>query len=404
MRGELDGRTLSIWFSLGHWANDCGPGAVWIIAPAIAVALGLSPGELGLLIAIHSTGAALAYFPAGVLADRVANHGRLLLFTFVWVAAGYALGSQAPGFWSIALMLAVAGLGDAAWHPIATGVLVRLQPGRRAEALGIHALGGTLAEVTAPLAMGLLLSLFDWRTALLFAALPAAVMAFAFLAIARRVPHARTARISAADLLGLLRSWRRPAGLRLVGTISAYNMANMAILAMMPLYLQARHGFDPAETGIAFSAMVFLGAVLQPLTGRLSDGLGRKPLILAGNLVAALGALAVFLFGGAVPAALAGFAVAIMALTAVRSAHLAAAVDYSSQREATTLGLAFAVLDGVGALGAWLAGLVANLELEYAFLLAAGFSLAAAGLGLLLGIAGPSAAPAERAARETLPS
>ncbi len=397
MPGELGARPLSIWFSLGHWANDSAPGAVWIIAPAIAVALGLSPGELGLLIAIHSVGAALAYVPAGILADRVADHGRLLLFTFVWVAAGYALGSQAPGFWSIALMLAVAGLGDAAWHPIATGVLVRLQPGRRAEALGIHAIGGTLAEVTAPLAMGLLLSFVDWRTSLLFAALPAAVTAFAFLAIVRRVPRARTARISGADLLDMLRLWRRPAGLRLVGTISAYNMANMAILAMMPLYLQTRHGFAPVETGIAFSAMIFLGAICQPLAGRLSDGLGRKPLILAGNLTAALAALAVFLLGGSILLALAGFAVAILALTAVRSAHLAAAVDYSSQREATTLGLAFALLDGVGALGAWLAGLVANLELEYAFLLAAGFSLAAAGLGLLLSRAHPARQATERA-------
>ena len=144
-------RSIFLWFSLGHWANDSAPGAVWIIAPAIALAMGLTPGELGLLIAIHSTGAALAYLPAGVLADRVANQGRLLHMTFLWVAVGYVLAAFAPGFWTIALMLAVAGLGDAAWHPIATGVLVRLRPHRRAEALGIHALGGTLAEVTAPL-------------------------------------------------------------------------------------------------------------------------------------------------------------------------------------------------------------------------------------------------------------
>ena len=89
-------------------------------------------------IAIHSIGSALAYLPAGILADRIADHGRLLLATFVWVAVGYALSALAPGFWTVAIMLAVAGLGDAAWHPIATGVLVRLRPERRAEALGVH--------------------------------------------------------------------------------------------------------------------------------------------------------------------------------------------------------------------------------------------------------------------------
>lgn len=385
MRRDLDPRSLAIWFSLGHWANDCGPGAVWIIAPAIAVAMGLTPGELGLLIAIHSTGAALAYLPAGILADRIAVHGRLLLATFVWVSLGYAASALAPGYWSVAVMLAVAGLGDAAWHPIATGVLVRLRPDRRAEALGVHAIGGTLAEVTAPLAMGVLLGLFDWRGALLFAALPAALMAVAFIPVSRRVPQARGARLSAADMAALLRAWRRPAGLGIAATTAAYNMANMAILAMMPLYLQSAHRFRPAETGIAFSAMIFLGAVVQPAMGRLSDRVGRKPVILIGNLAAALAAFTVWLFGAQTAVALAGFALAIMSLTAIRSAHLAAAVDYSGHREATTLGLTFALLDGVGALGAWLAGLAADFELALAFLLAAALSLAAGLISLPLG-------------------
>lgn len=387
MRQDLDPRRLAIWFSFGHWANDCGPGAVWIIAPAIAVAMGLTPGELGLLIAIHSFGAALAYFPAGILADRIADHGRLLLATFVWVAVGYAASALAPGFWSVAVLLAIAGLGDAAWHPIATGVLVRLRPDRRAEALGVHAIGGALAEVTAPLAMGVLLGLFDWRIALMFAALPAALMAVAFIPVSRRVPQARTARLSAVDLAALMRAWRRPAGLGIVATTAAYNMANIAILAMMPLYLQSAHGFRPAETGIAFSVMIFLGAVVQPLMGRVSDRVGRKPVIVTGNLVAALAAFAVWLAGDQLVVALAGFALAIMSLTAIRAAHLAAAVDYSGHREATTLGFTFALLDGVGALGAWLAGLAANIELALAFLLAAGLSLAAGLISLPLGYA-----------------
>lgn len=387
MRHDLNPRALAIWFSVGHWANDCGPGAVWIIAPAIAVAMGLTPGEVGLLIAIHSVGAALAYLPAGLIADRIADHGRLLLATFVWVAIGYALSALAPGFWSVALMLAIAGLGDAAWHPIATGVLVRLRPERRAEALGVHAIGGTLAEVTAPLAMGVLLGLFDWRVSLMFAALPAALMALAFAPVARRVPRAATTRLAAADLGDLLRAWRRPSGLGLVATTCAYNMANLAILAMMPLYLQSAHAFSPAETGMAFAAMIFLGAVVQPPMGRVSDRIGRKPVIVAGNLVAALAAAAVWLLGDQTVVALAGLALAIVSLTAIRAAHLAAAVDYSGHREATTLGFTFALLDGVGALGAWLAGLAANVELALAFALAAGLSLAAGLLSLPLGFA-----------------
>jgi MHS family proline/betaine transporter-like MFS transporter len=124
-------------------------------------------------------------------------------------------------------------------------------------------------------------------------------------------------------------------------------MANLAILAMMPLYLQRAHDFAPAETGIAFSAMILLGAMIQPLAGRISDRAGRRPVIAIGNAVAAFAALAVWLFGDLTVVAVAALAIAVMTLTSIRAALLAAAVDYVGRREATTLGLAFVLLDGV---------------------------------------------------------
>ena len=54
---------------------------------------------------------------------------------------------------------------------------------------------------------------------------------------------------------------------------------------------------------------------------------------------------------------------------------LALAVDFAGQREATTLGFVFVLMDGVGAFGALLAGVVGDFQLHYAFLLAAGFSI-----------------------------
>ena len=58
------------------------------------------------------------------------------------------------------------------------------------------------------------------------------------------------------------------------------------------------------------------------------------------------------------------------ALVAIRSVVLASAVDYSGKREATTLGFTYAVMDGVGALGAVAAGALGNVDLRYAFILA----------------------------------
>ena len=76
-----------------------------------------------------------------------------------------------------------------------------------------------------------------------------------------------------------------------------------------------------------------------------------------------------------------GASVAIALLTAVRPVILAAAVDFSSQSESTTLGIVFAMLDGVGALGAICGGVVAEWDLHYAFAFAATVALLSAGIG-----------------------
>ncbi len=367
------GPSLLPVFILGHFAIDWAPTAVWLVVPAIAVAMNLSPAEVGLMFTIHSAGAALAFLPAGTLADRVANRGRLLLLTFWWVAAGYAVASFAPGYWSIALLLAFAGLGDAAWHPIATGVLVQQTPQRRAQSLGAHAIGGSLAAVLAPLSIGFLLEYVDWRGALLISALPATVMGLVFLRVAKHVPPPAQGSMSWADAHALWRSWLRPGGLALIVMIGAYSMAMMALLAMTPLFLQTVHGVTTAATGIAFSLMLLFGALLQPAVGKFSDRVGWRPIFTGGNLIVVAAALGIALAPGPV-AAVSAMVVTATALVGIRSVVLAAAVEYSGRREATTLGFTFAVMDGVGALGAVTAGALGNVDLRYAFFLVAGLS------------------------------
>ena len=152
---------------------------------------------------------------------------------------------------------------------------------------------------------------------------------------------------------------------------------------MTPLYLQTVQDYPSAATGLVFSAMLLAGAVLQPFVGHLSDGIGRKPVLVVGNLVAAIAAAVIVLSDGG-DLMLVGLVVAAGALTGIRSVVLAAAVDFAGGREATTLGLAFVLMDGVGALGAVLAGAVGSIDLVYAFALAAGLSALAAATALTL--------------------
>lgn len=372
---------MLISFSVGHFCNDFAPCAIWIIGPAVALAMDLSPAQLGMLFAIHSVGSALAYFPAGMVSDHISDRGRLLLLTFVWVAVGYFIASFAPNYWMLAILLAIAGVGDAVWHPVATGVLVQQFPNARAKALGIHAMGGTFAEVLGPLTVGFLLLYVDWQTALKLCVIPTVIMAIVFIPHAMKVPKRNRVNISRADFVTIWQTWRTPAGMRFVMLICCYNMALVSMLSMIPLHLQKTHGLSISMTGIAFSIMLLAGALLQPVIGGVSDRIGRRSITTIGNLIAALCAVVMFLSPGLIVLIIVQI-IAIGTLVSIRSALLAASVEHAGNKESTTLGLAFSLMDGVGALGALFAGLVGTIQLEYAFGLAAVLSFAAMILAL----------------------
>lgn len=348
----------------------------------------LSPSDLGLMVSLTAIGGALSLIPAGMLSDHTRRRGTLFVSTFVWIVVGYSLASMAPDFWSLTLLLAVAGMGSSAWHPLATGTLTQILPAQRARVLGIHAMGGTLAEVFAPVLTGALLVYVDWRQGLLLAVVPAVALGFVFLALRGRltVPVASDARM--VDLKDLAKRWLSRVGLLLVAMISIYNMAIMAVLAMATLFIVNDLGLSEFWAGIAFAAMILAGAVLQPVMGHLSDTLGRRR-IFAFSLLAAAP------FGFLMPLveapwlALAFLIIMIGAFYGVRSVVLASALDFAGKREGTTLALAFVLMDGVGALGAFLGGYVGDFDLAYAFVLASVFAVVAAILSAASTLASP---------------
>ncbi len=363
---------------LGHLTNDWVAGTLWLIAPAIAASMGLGPSEVGLMLAINGMGAGLAYLPAGLIADRSSRPGILMMLSFWWVAIGYLSATLAPGFWAITLLLAFGVMGDAFWHPVATGVLMKEMPHRRAHALGIHAVGGSIgAEVLGPLATGFLLGYFSWQTSLQILVIPVVAMGLIFIPVSRRISANVQVKNSHIDFKAILKLWSSRKGVGLILMMIFYNMALIAMLGMTPLFLQSVHALSTFHAGLIFAVLLMLGTIFQPVFGNYTDRMGRKPVILLVFLISSFCALIVGISTSLI-GAIFGLLPAVALLTAVRPVVLAATVDFSGKSEATTLGLVFTLLDGVGMLGALFAGMIGEIALAWAYLLAASLSFVAA--------------------------
>ncbi|QDP38839.1 DHA2 family efflux MFS transporter permease subunit [Radiobacillus deserti] len=65
-------------------------------------------------------------------------------------------------------------------------------------------------------------------------------------------------------------------------------MAMFAAMILIPLYLQLIRGFTPLESGLLLLPGALISAVMSPITGKLFDKIGARPLALTGLFITAL--------------------------------------------------------------------------------------------------------------------
>jgi len=147
----------------------------WLISE-----FGLSYSELGLLVSVFFVISGVGQALAGFLVDRVGARPVLFLalcsFTLAALAAGFA-----QGYTGLLLAAALAGLGNAPFHPVDFTILnKRVSPARLGHGFSVHGISGNLGWAAAPVFMaGIASATGSWRTA----ALAAAVLAAGVLAL-----------------------------------------------------------------------------------------------------------------------------------------------------------------------------------------------------------------------------
>ncbi|MEO8668416.1 MAG: MFS transporter [Bauldia sp.] len=154
---------------VGHGASHFFHLVVPSLFPLIKLDLGVSYAQLGLLTTLMFVVSGISQTVCGFLVDHLG--ARRILFTGLALLAGAIfLCGLAPGYPALLVLMAVAGLGNAVFHPADYAILGgSIARGRLGRAYGIHTLGGNLGWAAAPATMLFLAQFVGWRGALMIA-------------------------------------------------------------------------------------------------------------------------------------------------------------------------------------------------------------------------------------------
>jgi MFS family permease len=156
---------------LAHASSHFGHLLLPLMFPVFMTEFGLSFSELGLLMTVFFVVSGVGQASAGFVVDRLGARPLLFVALGIFVTACVAA-SQVTGYTGLLLVAALAGLGNATFHPVDFTILnQRVSAPRLGYAFSAHGLTGNLGWAAAPVFFAGMGIAVGWRNAYLAAAL-----------------------------------------------------------------------------------------------------------------------------------------------------------------------------------------------------------------------------------------
>lgn len=385
-----------------HVVNDFYAGAVAALLPFLVLEQRYDYAAVAGITLAATSLSSVAQPAFGILSDRVPS--RWLILAGLSVAAtGIALSGVVSGsYWLTWVVIAISGIGIAAYHPAAT-MAAREAGGGSNRSMSFFSVGGNVGVALAPTGVLLAVGTFGLAGTPLLA-IPAAVMVVVY-ALRMRAVRMRAVRTRAGGVAEtaavepaveiareeleepatasarppLRDDWRAFAWLTLV--LAFWSVAYVGTSSFISLFSIQQFGADEATASIALSVFPAAGAAGTLAGGFLADRWGRLRIIRTGYAAAALGTLAIVLAPNTavvvIAAAVVGFAIFLPFAPQITLSH-----SYLPNRVGTASGLTLGLTLSLGGFLNPLLGVLADrtsvqtVFALLALLLLVGFSLA----------------------------
>jgi MFS family permease len=348
-----------------------------------AESLGASPERIGVIVSVSTLTGVFLKLPSGALSDI---YGRRMLLRIGVIAFGVP-----PFFYPfisdldlLTLLRLFHGLATAIFAPSALATVAELYRERRGAVLGTYTACTQSGALLGPFIGGYLAFAYGFSSAFLTAGLFGCAAIAMFYSLHLSPPPPRMADKGLPSVWAEM--WR---GFSIVArnrkvlitssTDAAKMIANGALMAFLPLY-GVSVGLHAGEVGLLFTVQSLTSFISKPVMGRVSDRLGRQPLIMLGLLICAATFVSIPYVAGLALLLLlsAGFGFGEAVVSSSSSAFVADSSEFK------TLGAGMGMQGTIGdighASGPLLAGvLIANMSYAGAFGVIGGLQVAAAG-------------------------
>jgi MFS family permease len=355
-----------VWLiSAGHMMTHWYPATFYLLLPLIGSSLGLNFVQIGSILTCQYAAGAISNIPGGMLVDAIGRKGLLMAVALSWIGLPYLVMGLTHSYWMLLVCAALVGVGNNLWHPTAIPLLAQSFPRRRGLVVSIHAMGGNLGDAVAPLVVGPMLTVFDWRQVVVMNVVPgllaSVLLLFSLGNVDDRAGAERPVRPDGANALAALRllfANRTVLMLSLGSGVRA--MTAMTLLTFLPVFLSTDLGYSPAVVGGALFALQAAGFAAAPVAGYLSDRVGRRSIIMSSMLMSGVVLLSMA-FAGHSPlfvllVAFLGFF--LFAIRAVLQAWLLDATP--SHMGGTSIGILFGAQAAGAAVGPLVGGVLAD--------------------------------------------
>jgi FSR family fosmidomycin resistance protein-like MFS transporter len=334
--GGFHARTVLL-LSGGHFVHDAFPAFIGVMLPLLIDKLSLTLGQAGLM-ATGIRWTTMLQIPLGYLADRVDSRYLVIAAPAVTAICISAIG-LAPSFLGVFVLLLLAGLSHAAFHPASGAVVTRLSAGRWGRGMSFFMTGGELGRALGPLYIAAILTgvglSWSW-----IAVIPGVVASILLYGSLRTVSTVRFQHPPGAVLQSLLRGRR---GLvPLVAAIVFQTVAHTTISVFVPT-LAVIEGAGIGYAGAAVAAYEVGGTIGAFAGGVLSDRVGRRA-VLAWGLVAGVPVLICGLLLATGPLQLAVLAIGGLCLVSAAAVQIVAMQELLPDNRSLATGIVYAAM------------------------------------------------------------